>query len=121
MVTALEGEDLLTDTVDEIAGLTILAQDLMAMGDLVDGKRPMSEAERLSALRLSLSSVASAKQDRVKLQMERKLFLTVDDFRTFLAELADLFNRVVPDPDLRRDLGEGVSTIRVGRPMPFGR
>ena len=121
MVQRLEEDDALSDTIEEIAAMTVTAGELMAMADRPPDQRPMGEGERVSALRLTLAGIASAKTDRVKLQMERKLFLTVDDFRSFLAELADLINRTVDDPDLKRTLGEGVSMIRVGRPTPFGR
>lgn len=119
MVRRMEADDALADTVDEIAVLTLAARRLLDMGDLPAADRTMGDGERTSALRMTVQGIASAKNERTRLMLERKMLLTMDDFRAFLGELHEVIRRTVDDEGIRRALGDGVSSIRLGRPSPW--
>ena len=109
------------DISDEVAAMAVLARDLMDRGDRPAEVRDMSEAERVNALRLTLSGVADIKQRRLRLQVEQRMYITVDDFRMFLADLFAVLRRHIQDDDLLRDVAADVGSLRAGagrRPQP---
>lgn len=114
MIRMLHDDELLNDTVDEIAAMTILARDLMDMGDVEKSKWGMSEIERTNSLRLTLTGIADAKQKRQKLLMEQKTYMTADDFRVFLSELFLILRRTIHDRPLFEEVAAQVAGIKVG-------
>lgn len=110
MLSSMRSNGALESIDDEIAALRVQAQSLMTMEDMgLDS--PMSEVDRVAALRAALTSTIAAVEKRQKIILEGKYYITLDFLRVFLGEVDRVLRRYIKDEHVLRDIGTDLASI----------